>query len=90
MIAASRTTYEHIVLDEHGIPWIAEANTKVAELAAEAAAHGWSPEEQTYQHPHLTLGQVHSAMAYYWDHRSEVDADLRRREAPRRDPVRCR
>jgi hypothetical protein len=26
-------------------------------------------------------GQVHSALAYYWDHREEVDADLRCRQA---------
>ncbi|HVT59244.1 MAG TPA: DUF433 domain-containing protein [Thermoanaerobaculia bacterium] len=51
------------------------------ELVAETRAHGWSPEELAYQHPHLTLGQVHSALAYYWDHREEVEADLRRRQA---------
>jgi hypothetical protein len=28
------------------------------------------------QHPQLTLGQVFSALAYYWDHRSEMDALL--------------
>lgn len=30
--------------------------------------------------PHLTLGQIHSALAFYWDHRDEIDADLARRE----------
>lgn len=39
------------------------------------------PEVRAYQHPQLTLGQVHSALAYYWDHQEEIDADLRRREA---------
>lgn len=81
MIAATRTTYEHIVLDEQGIPWIVGTTTKVAELVAEAAAHGWSPEEQAYQHPHLSLGQIHSALAYYWDHKDAIEADLQRREA---------
>lgn len=81
MIAATRTSYEHIVLDAHGIPWVEGADTKVVELVGEVKAHGWSPEELTYQHPHLTLGQVHSALAYYWDHRAEIDADLERREA---------
>lgn len=79
MIAATRTTYGHIVLDAHGVPWIEGANTKVVELVAQAKAHGWSAEELTYQHPHLTLGQVYSALAYYADHRDEVDADLARR-----------
>jgi uncharacterized protein (DUF433 family) len=81
MIAETPTTYEHIILDEHGIPWIKAANTKVVELVADVKAHGWSPEELVSQHPHLTLGQVHSALAFYWDHREEIDADLARREA---------
>lgn len=81
MIAATPTTYEHIALDENGIPWIPEANTKVVELVAEVKAHGWSPEELVVQLPHLTLGQVHSALAFYWDHREEIEADLARREA---------
>jgi uncharacterized protein (DUF433 family) len=80
MIAPTPTNYEHIALDEQGIPWIRAANTKVVELVADVKAHGWSPEELTFQHPHLTLGQVHSALAFYWDHRDEIDADLARRE----------
>lgn len=69
-----------IVCDDQGVPWIEGANTKVVELIAEVKAYGWSPEELTYQHPHLTLAQVHSALAYYWDHQDEIDADYRRRE----------
>ncbi len=81
MIAGTPTTYEHISLDEQGIPWIKAANTKVVELVADVKAHGWSPEELVLQHPHLTLGQVHSALAFYWDHREGIEADLARREA---------
>jgi uncharacterized protein (DUF433 family) len=80
MIPATPTTYEHIALDDQGIPWIPVANTKVVELVAGVKAHGWSPEELVFQYPHLTLGQVHSALAFYWDHRQEIDADLARRE----------
>ena len=81
MATATPTTYEHVVLDENGVAWIEGANTKLVELVAAAKAHGWSPEELAYQHPHLTLGQVHSALAYYWDHREVLDADLQRRAA---------
>jgi uncharacterized protein (DUF433 family) len=80
MTTATPTTYEHIALDESGVPWVAEANTKVVELVAKVRAYGWSPEELAYQLPHLTLGQVHSALAYYWDHAAEIDADLKRRD----------
>jgi uncharacterized protein (DUF433 family) len=81
MIASAQTTYGHIVLDEQGVAWIDDANTKVVELVEEVKAHGCSPEELAYQHPHLTLGQVHSALAYYWDHQEEIEADIQRREA---------
>jgi uncharacterized protein (DUF433 family) len=80
MIAATPSTYEHIALDDLGIPWIRAANIKIVELVAEVKAHGWSPEELVFQHPYLTMGQVHSALAYYWDHREEVEADLARRQ----------
>ena len=80
MTTATRTSYEHIALDEEGTPWIPEANTKVVEIVAKVKAHGWSPEELAYQLPHLTLGQIHSALAYYWDHVNEVEEDLKQRE----------
>jgi uncharacterized protein (DUF433 family) len=80
MIPVTPTTYEHIALDEQGIPWIRAANMKIVELVAEVKAYGWSPEELVFQHPYLTMGQVHSALAYYWDHSEEVEADLARRQ----------
>ena len=78
-MTAAATTYEHIVLDTAGIPWIADTNTKVVEIVLETMAHGASPEELRFQLPHLTLGQIHSALAYYWDHKVEIDADIERR-----------
>lgn len=89
MTTATRTTYQHVSLDVNGVPWLPEANTKVVELVGLVRVHGWSPEELAYQLPHLTLGQIHSALAYYWDHEAEIDADLARRneevEAIRRE-----
>lgn len=78
-MAIAETAYRHIVLDDNGFPVIDGANTKVVELIAEIQAHGLSPEEVCYQLPHLSLGQVYSALAYYWDHREEIDRDLERR-----------
>ena len=74
-----KTAYEHIYTDENGVPQIADANTKVVELVLDHLAYGWSPEELALQHPHLTLGQIHSALAYYWDHQSDLDRDIRQR-----------
>jgi uncharacterized protein (DUF433 family) len=75
------TRYEHIVLDDAGIPLIASTTMKVIELVLEQTAYGWSPEELHFQHPYLSLGQIHSALAYYWDHRDELDQDIARRRA---------
>lgn len=49
---------------------------KVTELVSEVMAYGWSPEELHFQHPYLTMGQIHSALAYYWDHAEELDREI--------------
>lgn len=73
------TAYEHIVINESGVPLIEGTTTKVVELVLDVLAYGWSPDELHFQHPHLTLGQIHSALAYYWDHKEELDRDIERR-----------
>jgi len=73
------TKYEHIVLDEKGIAIIEGTSMKVIELAMEKLAYGWSSEELHFQHPYLTLGQIHSALAYYWDHSEEIDREISNR-----------
>lgn len=74
-----KTRYEHIAVNEDHVPSIAGTTMKIAGLVAEQQAYGWSPEELHFQHPYLTLGQIHSALAYYWDHREELDRDVQRR-----------
>ena len=73
------TKYEHIVLDQHDNPVVAGTNTKVVEIVLDKIAYGWSPEEMHLQHHYLTLGQIYSALAYYWDHQEEIDRDIERR-----------
>jgi hypothetical protein len=34
---------------------------------------GSASDEIQRQHPHLTLGQIHSSLAYYHDHEEEMD-----------------
>ena len=74
-----KTRYEHVILNEAKVPIIAGTNMKVVELVLERTAYGWSPEELHFQHPYLTLGQIYSALAYYWDHQEELDQDIERR-----------
>lgn len=70
MVATEATT--RIVRDERGVPWIEGANTKVMEVVLDHVGHGWSADEIHAQHPHLSLGQVHAALAFYYDHEAEL------------------
>ena len=72
-MATVQTPYPHIVLNDAQQPSIAGTTMKVVELITAQLAYGWSPEELAFQFPHLTLGQIHSALAYYWDHRDEIE-----------------
>ncbi|MEK6652506.1 MAG: DUF433 domain-containing protein [Nitrospirota bacterium] len=73
------TKYEHVTLNEKGAPVIAGTTMKVVELVSEKIAYGWSPEELHFQHPYLTMGQIHSSLAYYFDHEDELNKDVEHR-----------
>jgi uncharacterized protein (DUF433 family) len=49
---------------------------RVAQIAMDYLAHGWSVDEMCHQHPYLTLAEAHMAMAYYFDHQSEIDREI--------------
>jgi len=68
-----------IEIDNEGVAWITGANTKVIEVALDKIAYGWSPDEMHFQHPHLSLAQIHSALAYYYDNKEKLDAEIERR-----------
>ena len=78
-LTIAQTKYEHVILDENSVPIIAGTTMKVIELVLEKTAYGWSPEELHFQHPYLTLGQIYSALAYYWDHKEALDRDIEER-----------
>lgn len=71
-------TQSHIFLDENGVAWIDDTNVKVIEVVLDKMAHGSSPEEMHYQYPHLSLAQIHAALAYYHDHQKEIDEEIER------------
>ena|SRR5437868_10117698 len=72
-------TTTHISLDENGVAWITGANTKVIEVVLDKTAYGWNAEEIHEQYPYLSLAQIYSALAYYYDHQAELDSDIQRR-----------
>jgi uncharacterized protein (DUF433 family) len=67
-----------IELDDHGVAWISGTKIKVIEVALDKLAHGSSPEEMHFQYPHLALAQIHAALAYYYEHQAEFDAEITR------------
>ena len=71
-----QTQYQHVILDDKQVPTIIGTTMKVIELVLDSKAYGWSPEELQFQHSYLTMGQIHSALAYYWDHQEELDKDI--------------
>jgi len=75
----SSITTTHVELDEHGVAWIEGTRVKVVEVAVDKIVHGSSPEEIHFQYPHLSLAQIHAALAFYYDNQAEMDADIERR-----------
>jgi uncharacterized protein (DUF433 family) len=66
----------HVWSDAAGRGWIDRTNVKVIEVVLDHLAYGWSPEEMHYQHPALSLAQIHAALAYYFDRQDEFDAQI--------------
>jgi uncharacterized protein (DUF433 family) len=68
--------YKHIILDPDGTATIDGTTMKVKELVLEHIAYGWTAEQLQREHPHLLLSQVHVALAYYFDHQSQLDREI--------------
>jgi uncharacterized protein (DUF433 family) len=64
-------------LDDRGIAWIAGTKVKVIEVVLVKIAYGSSSEEIHFQHPHLSLAQIHGALTYYYENEDEVDEQIR-------------
>ena len=70
-----------------GRPRIAGTRTSVQCIAIENLM-GNSAEEIVADRPHLTLAQVHAALAYYWANKAEIDADIAADEAAEEEYLR--
>jgi uncharacterized protein (DUF433 family) len=56
-----------------GEPHILGHRIKVRHVAVWHAHMGMSPAEIVKTYPTITLAQVHAALAYYYDHRDEIE-----------------
>ncbi len=68
--------YPHIELRSSGVPYVAGTQTKVVEIALDRIARHWDADEIRRQHPHLSLGQIYAALAYYSDRKEELDKQI--------------
>jgi uncharacterized protein (DUF433 family) len=70
------TKFPHIEVGENGVPWIEGSQTKVIQIILDRIAYHWDADEIQRQHPHLTLSQIYSALAYYHDNQAKMDRDI--------------
>ena len=48
-------------------------------IVVDKFAYGWIPEEIHFQHPHLTLAQIHGALTFYYENKDEMNTQMQRR-----------
>src|SRR5579871_6750003 len=68
----------HIVTDPDvlgGEPIIAGHRIAVSHIAIWVRYHHMTPETIASKF-HLSLAEIHSALAYYYDHKDEIDSDI--------------
>lgn len=55
---------------------ISGTSTKVTDIVIDTYTWNLTPEQIRDNHPDLTLAEIHSALAYYHDHREEIDPQI--------------
>jgi uncharacterized protein (DUF433 family) len=83
MVTAATISYPHIVKIPGycgGKAAIDNTRVRVADVVA-AHQRGLSPEQILVSYEHLTIGQVHAALGYYYDNRDEIEETFARDEA---------
>ncbi len=76
---SAATAYAHVTQTPGicgGRPRIDGHRVRVQDIAVEHEWRAMSPEEICQQHPGLTPAEVHSALAYYYDHRDAILAAI--------------
>lgn len=63
-----------------GSPVIAGTRTRILDLIIEYEYLGKTPDQIIDAHPYLSLAQVHDALSYYYDHRKEIDQEIKDRK----------
>lgn len=56
---------------------VAGTRVRVMDIAIWHERLGWSADKIVSEIPNLTLSDVHAALTYYFDHREEIEEDIR-------------
>ncbi len=62
------------------VPLLKGTRIRVIDIGIEAEFQGKSPDEIVQAHPHLSLAQVHEALAYFYEHIREMKEKMRNDE----------
>jgi len=78
-VPSARVVHPHVTITPGvcgGSPAIAGTRFPVRSVVHYILRLGLTAEELAHRFPHLTLAQIHDALAYYYDNRAEIDADI--------------
>ncbi|MGL4513896.1 MAG: DUF433 domain-containing protein [Lacipirellulaceae bacterium] len=64
-----------------GKPCVAGTRVRVWDVATHVEHFGETPDQVLHAYPHLSLADVYGAMAYYWDHREEIEQQMKEADA---------
>lgn len=68
---------QHITIDQNtGKPCVTGTGIRVWDVYVLSERQGKTPDEIVAAFPHLTLADVHAALAYYWDNKPEIDRQM--------------
>jgi uncharacterized protein (DUF433 family) len=72
----TKTEYKHVLLWPDGTPTVSGTRLKVKHVAAAHRYRGLGPHELVESYPPHTLGEMYSALAFYYDHKDEMDRQM--------------
>jgi uncharacterized protein (DUF433 family) len=70
------TSYPHITFNEKGRATLDGTRSKVTMVVRDHLEGGMSPQEIHEAYLDLPLASIHAALAYYYDHKAELDAEM--------------
>ena len=69
---------QHVQIDqETGKPCITGTGIRVWDVYVLHERQGRTPDEIVAAFPHITLADVHAALAYYWDNKDEINRQMK-------------